>query len=145
MYGATAQGSAFKTSYFDVSGDQFYYNTTATAAELQSGVSNQGYFYHVPSGLCLTLEQTSGTDPKYNNAKITLQPCGSSATPPENQRWFSDHYDTTIQVYCFGLIDDTLEGYAWDGNFYDPDTPGPQDAKARTIASGGTCFEFTAS
>ena len=144
MYGATAQGSILKASYYDVSGDQFYYQTTATVADLQSGLDNQGYFYHGPSGLCLTLEQTSATAPKYNNAKITLQPCSSSATPPENQRWFSDHYDPVLLAYCVGLTADTGEVYGWDGNAYDPDTPGPQNALAKTVSVGGTCFEFTA-
>ncbi|KAG6353726.1 hypothetical protein INS49_005435 [Diaporthe citri] len=66
-------------------GDSFAFYPTGGIG--QGGCGYLGYLYHQRTGLCVAVAfPTSLSSPRYTNAPVTLQRCGSfSSAPPETQ------------------------------------------------------------
>ncbi|KAF1346271.1 hypothetical protein BDV97DRAFT_392510 [Delphinella strobiligena] len=84
--GSPGVGSILQSSYSDIFTDVF------TFTGPQDG-SASGYFFHMTTGLCLTMTAAS-TDSFADdyNGTLQLQTCATTATPPEVQSFY-DRYE----------------------------------------------------
>ena len=75
-----------------------YYQIPTNITNTTSGCANFGYFYHLDTGLCITVEQTNTTYPQFMNGNLTLAPCNTcSVTPPPDQTFCTDEF--TVGAY----------------------------------------------
>ncbi|CAD0015624.1 unnamed protein product [Aureobasidium pullulans] len=75
------------------------------------------YLYHPRSGICATLQpglSSTGDMQMYDEGSITLEPCGCSDVPAENQAWLS--IPRLLNGQCVMAVRD--RGALWPSGFY---------------------------
>lgn len=68
------------------------------------GCDKFGYIYSVDSGLCITVDQTSSSYPRFQAGKMRLEPCNTcNSTPPPDQLFCTEAYEPTSYLPYIGL------------------------------------------
>ncbi|KAI5236684.1 hypothetical protein E4T43_08467 [Aureobasidium subglaciale] len=98
------------------------------------------YLYHPKSGMCATLQPGMSSliaMQKYDGGSVTLEPCGCSIIPAENQAWLST--PRLFKGQCVMAIGD--RGSLWPSGFYSANNNNGQIVSLK--AGDGACFYFT--
>ncbi|KAL2064101.1 hypothetical protein VTL71DRAFT_4595 [Oculimacula yallundae] len=117
-----------------------YYQAPATAMAPTRGCLNFGYFYHVPSGLCVTAQSTASTQPAYSNGQLSLQPCNTCTALPINSQIFCDNAFTVgayTPFHCMLFYGSVPPPSLFYGTLYGP---GPDRRDAKLAPDAGDCI-----
>ncbi|THY54754.1 hypothetical protein D6C99_03393 [Aureobasidium pullulans] len=97
------------------------------------------YLYHPRSGMCATLQPGMSSTvamQKYDGGSVTLEPCGCSDVPAENQAWLST--PRLFNGQCVMAIGD--RGALWPSGFYSANNNNGYFVSLK--AGDGGCFYF---